>query len=213
MPGPPAIIRGQADPSQRLLSRRSCARRWNAGLAQHFNHVEVIHLPGDGKGPDVKIICRAPAFEREQGLAGRGRALLPENTLADYVRFIVQPAVQQLKCQAAHANVIAVGKGQRDGEAAPPVLDDRAFLQWLAASLRARDSGSLLRRASSIFCHIKLLKSYGIRRSGNCPFLPSPENNRPTAGFISIYDRLRKWRSPCATSPPQSGAGAVQPPF
>ena len=53
-----------------------CARlpvggqRRHAGLAQHFDDVEVVHLPRDGEGPDVELVGGAAALQREQRLAG-----------------------------------------------------------------------------------------------------------------------------------------------
>ncbi len=97
------------------------------GLAQHLHHIEVVHLPGDGEGPDVELIRRPSVFQRKQGLAGVRVALGPEDALADHVRVLVEAAVEDLERQAAHPHIVAVGEGEGHGPLAAPILEDCAL--------------------------------------------------------------------------------------
>ena len=102
--------------------------RGNAGLAQHLDDVEVVHLPRDGKGPHVELVGRALALDRLERFAGQGAALFPEDALADDVGLGVEHAVEQLQGEAAHADKI--GRGHAEGDTQPPApifIDGAAF--------------------------------------------------------------------------------------
>ena len=102
--------------------------RGDAGLAQHLDHVEIVHLPRDGKCPQVELVGRALALDRLQRLAGLRAPLFPEDALADDVGLGVEHAVEQLQGEAAHADEIRRGHAEGDAQAAAPIFIDGAAL-------------------------------------------------------------------------------------
>ena len=53
-------------------------QRRQAGLAQHLHHVEVVHLVGDGEGPDRELVHPLLGLQRQQRPPGLPAALVPE---------------------------------------------------------------------------------------------------------------------------------------
>ncbi len=100
---------GTAGNKQRVGFVSVFSPQGNAGLLQHGNDVEVVQLEGEGESQYRKVGQRALRFQRN-----RHTVLFMEDPFTDYVRLLVEEAVDDMHSQVGHADAVGVGIGNGD---------------------------------------------------------------------------------------------------